>query len=139
MSRRLYHVSCVYNNHSIMEKGLIPGYKLAYEEEKSKYIFLSKKKPSSRIEHFPKIPENILEQYLFDMSYRHDECPLYNLYEINPEGLDPSLIHPTNDKRQVAYEGVIHPRYITPIRIYDANSLNERYEFLHRKNWWEQL
>ena len=41
------------------------------------------------------------------------------------------VIHPIDYKNQVAYKGVIHPRYITLIRMYDAHSLNERYEFLH--------
>ena len=133
----MYHVSCADNHDSIMQKGLIPGYKPGYEEEKSKYIFLSKKKPSSRLTSYTIMPKNLLEDYLLQMSTYSDTCPKFNLYMIDPEGLDPSKIVETNEKREVAYEGVINPKYISLIRSIDMKVLNERYNVLTSPNWYD--
>ena len=134
MSVKFYHVSCADNNDSIMKKGLIPGEGIGYEEKKSEYVFLAKKKPSKNIRNF--LPSaNLLEDYLLQMSTNHATCPVYNLYEINGDDIDVSLIHKTNEKREIAYKGVINPRNIVLLQTYNATDLDKKYRVLNPKNW----
>jgi hypothetical protein len=136
MSDKLYHISCADNDASIMAKGLIPGEKPGYEEEKSSYIFLARKKPTKNIRNFEP-DKNLLDDYLLQMSVNLETCPIYNLYEVDRAGLDPSRIVATREKREIAYQGTIPPQYITLIKTYDTRGLNERYLTLNRGNWWE--
>ncbi len=135
MGEKLYHVSCADNHESITRLGLIPGYKSGYEEEPSKYLFFAKKKPSSHVNRYPRMSENLLEDYLLQMSAK--DCLVYNLYEIDRSAIDNNLVVRRNDPREVAYRGIVPPQYIRLIRTYNTSELNERYQILFPKPWYQ--
>lgn len=134
---KLYHVSCSQNHESIMSFGLVPFYFTSYEEQPGP-IYLSKKKPSSKITSmnaYPAPENRILDDYMLMSSYKHNECHMFNLYEIDASTLDQSLFGKTSDKREITYSGTIPPQNIKLIKQYDTALMNEYY-IRATTPWW---
>lgn len=135
---KLYHVSCSQNHASILGMGLLPYQFISFEERPGP-IYLAYKKPSAKIglmNTTPDMKNRILDDYMLMSAYKHDKCPMFNLYEIDTKNLDPSLFGHTSDKREVHYSGVIPPENIKLLKQYDTSLINEHY-LRASKPWWE--
>ena len=132
--KKFYHVSCATNHESIMRHGLVPYKYISYEEEPGP-IYLATKKPSpiSRMAPVGSDANPILDDYMQMSAYKHEECPMFNLYEI--DGLDLSFLGKTDDRRERTYSERIPPENITLIKTYDTKLVNDRYEFNSRPPW----
>jgi len=129
-SKKLYHVSCAYNHDSIMANGLVPFKYMSYEESPGP-IYLATKKPSSSISRMQPIREKsnpILDDYMQMSAYKHDECPMFNLYEIEKSNLDPAFLGKTDDRRELNYSKTIPPEHITFVKSYDTKLVEEQYQ-----------
>jgi len=120
-----------------MSLGLVPFYFTSYEEQPGP-IYLAKKKPSSKISSmnpYPSPENRILDDYMLMSSYKHGECHLFNLYEIDTTTLDPNLFRKTSDKREITYLGTIPPENIKLIKQYETSVINEHY-LRATTPWW---
>jgi hypothetical protein len=129
-TKKLYHVSCAYNHESIMTNGLVPFRYMSYEETPGP-IYLATKKPTSVIERMQPVREKInpiLDDYMQMSAYKHDECPMFNLYEIDKASLNPEFLKKTDDRREITYSAVIPPHLITFVKSYDTKRIEEQYQ-----------
>jgi hypothetical protein len=69
----------------------------------------------------------ILDSYMQLSSYKHEECPVFNLYEIDTSFLIPNKFEKTSDKRELTYSDIIPPETITLIRQYNTKEIENRF------------
>jgi hypothetical protein len=70
----------------------------------------------------------ILDDYMQMSAYKHDECPMFNLYEIEKSNLDPAFLGKTDDRRELNYSKTIPPEHITFVKSYDTKLVEEQYQ-----------
>ena len=61
-------------------------------------------------------------------AYKHSECPMFILYEIDKTSLNPEFLKKTDDKREIMYGAVIPPELITFVKTYDTKLVEEQYQ-----------
>lgn len=146
MNKHYYHVSCSGNRASISVEGLAPYLYSNYNESPGP-IYLSVRPPTKNVRDMRPVSTDgstpILDDYMQLISYRFEDCPKIDLYQVNSAGMDISAIEFTKDPREIMYNLPIDTPFLKIIKTYDTRTLNEKYtenqKVLHATNTWKRF